>query len=313
VYTTVIAAEDGTDVTITSPVATQAGGGVPAGSPGVPFNVTIDEGDVLQVGVANAGDDPSGTIVESPADHPIAVFSGNTCALVPDPSAACDHLHEQLFGVRLWGQHFVASRMPVRSTMGAPEASVWQLVASEDGTEITFTASAAVTGVPAASVMLDAGEELEIQVSGTFEDPGDFIVEADGPIAVANYMTGSSTVMPGGRPSLGDPSIVQLAPVEQFLPRYVILVPPAYWMWDEGVITRSAGSEVRVDGTPIPDADFIPVGATYEVARVPLEDGVHVLEGDEPFGIVVAGYDDDDSYAYLGGAGTAQINPVPEG
>jgi hypothetical protein len=84
-------------------------------------------------------------------------------------------------------------------------------------------------------------------------------------------------------------------------------------MWDEGVITRSAGSEVRVDGTPIPDADFIPVGATYEVARVPLEDGVHVLEGDEPFGIVVAGYDDDDSYAYLGGAGTAQINPVPEG
>jgi hypothetical protein len=161
--------------------------------------------------------------------------------------------------------------------------------------------------------MLDAGEELELSVGGTFEDPGDFLIEADGPIAVANYMTGSSTVMPGGRPSLGDPSIVQLAPVEQFLPRYVILVPPDYWMWDVGTVTRPVGVEIRVDGSPVPDDEFVPVGAAFEVARIPLADGVHVLEGDEPFGIVVAGYDDDDSYAYLGGAGTAVINPVPEG
>jgi hypothetical protein len=312
-YFTVVAATDGTTVTVTPSVATKAGNGVPAGAAGMPFAVDLDEGDMLQVAASLDLADPTGTKIESNLDHPVAVFTGNTCALVPLESAACDHLQEQMFGVRQWGTDFVASRMAVRSTQGAPEPSLWQILASEDGTTVTFSASAAVTGVPAQPAMLDAGEALELYVSGTFAEPGDFIVQADKPIALANTMTGSSTVMPSGRPSLGDPSVVQLAPVEQFLPRYVILVPPEYWMWDVGTITRPAGVEIRLDGVAIPDADFIPVGPAHEVARVPLTDNVHVLEGDAPFSIVVVGYDDDDSYAYLGGTGTAVINPNPEG
>jgi hypothetical protein len=51
----------------------------------------------------------------------------------------------------------------------------------------------------------------------------------------------------------------------------------------------------------------------YEVARVPTNDGVHSLEADAGFMVTVVGYDDADSYAYLGGTGTGVINPNPEG
>ena len=41
---------------------------------------------------------------------------------------------------------------------------------------------------------------------------------------------------------------------------------------------------------------------------------VHVLDGGvEPFSVVIVGYDQWDSYAYLGGTGTGKINPNPPG
>ena len=51
----------------------------------------------------------------------------------------------------------------------------------------------------------------------------------------------------------------------------------------------------------------------WEVARVSASDGVHSLEGTEPFSVVVVGYDGADSYAYLGGSSTGKINPEPQG
>jgi hypothetical protein len=249
--------------------------------------------------------------VESTADHPVAVFSGNTCSLIPENSAACDHLQDQMVGVRLWGTEFVASRMPVRSGEGDAEPSLWQIFANEADTEVTLTGSNLLVGLPGSPQVLQPGDVLEFLVEGPFSDPGDFMVASTKPIALANYMTGSSTVTPIN-PNLGDPSQVQLAPIAQFLPRYVVLVPST-WQYDKATITRHAGTAVRLDGNEVPDDLFAPVGNAFEVGRVDLEDGVHVLDGDQPFSIVIAGYDDDDSYAYLGGAGTAVINPNPEG
>ena len=66
---------------------------------------------------------------------------------------------------------------------------------------------------------------------------------------------------------------------------------------------------------PVPDSEFLPVASSnYEVARVPISDGVHLLNGyNDPFGVIIVGYDQWDSYAYLGGSGTGVINPNPAG
>jgi len=309
-YATVVASEDDTEVEVTPSVATLQGMGIPPGDPGVPFSIVLDEGDVASIATAVLGDAMTGTKLVS--DKPIAVFSGHECANVPDATCCCDHLEEQIAGVRLWGKTFVASRMPVRN-VADPEPTLWQIYASEDQTLVEVHADANVTGVPAAPLLLDRGEVAELSVTGPIGEEGDFHVSADKPIGVFSYMVGSET-MPEPLDEIGDPAMVQHSSVEQFLPRYVVLVPGT-WENDVAVLTKRIGAVITIDDVPVPDSEFMPVAdSNYEVARVPVSDGVHLLNGyNDPFSVIVVGYDQWDSYAYLGGTGTGVINPNPAG
>ncbi|PRP94022.1 IgGFc-binding protein [Enhygromyxa salina] len=306
-YLTVVAAHDGTQVTITPSAITLAGPNIPPSPAGVPFVVNLNEGDIAEVMTKTMNMGLTGTRVTSDPDHPVAVFSGNECTFIPTNVYACDHLEEQLSGVRLWGQHFIASRVPPRS---ASDTSLWQIYASEDATTITLTTDPAITGIPNNNFVLQAGQTVEFYVGGNAQTPGDFEIEADKPIAVLNYMTGSENAGAG----TGDPAMVQLSPIEQFLPRYVVLVPGT-WNNDVAVLARPTGATITLDGAPISDALFIPVADSgFEVARVPVTDGIHVFDGDQnKFSIIIVGYDQWDSYAYLGGTGTGVINPNPVG
>lgn len=304
-YVTIVAAHDGTSVSVRPTVGTLGGGGVPGGVEGGVFMLSLDEGDVAQVAVTDANASLTGTRIE--ASEPIGVFTGHECAFVPGEVYACDHLEEQISGLRLWGTEFVAARMPPRRPTD-PEGSLWQIYASEDGTTIELQAPAGVTGLPASPLQLDAGEVVEVMVAGTATAPGDFFIGADKPIAVFNYMTGWESL---GQ-MVGDPAMLQLAPTEQQLSRYVVLVP-SEWVTDFFVVARPEGSTVQLDGVAVADASFHPVAQGWEVARVPVEDGVHELSGSQPFSVSVVGYDSADSYAYLGGTGTGLINPEPAG
>ncbi len=308
-YATVIATVDGTMVTIDPKTVTAGGAGVPQGAPGAPFMVAMQEGDVLNVAVQSLGTSMTGTKVNSNADHPVAVFAGQECALIPAAVCCCDHMEEQLAGVRLWGKSFIAARMPVRNP-GAPEQTLWQIYAAENGTTVKINYDPGVTGIPAPQFVLNQGEVSEMYVSGPPGEEGDFEVIADKPIAVYGYMVGAQNF----GSSIGDPAMVAMAPNEQFLPRYVVLVPGT-WINDIAVVTRPAGAQILLDGVAIPDASFNPVAASgFEVARVPVPDGVHVFDGGvEPFSVIIVGYDEYDSYAYLGGTGTGKINPNPPG
>ena len=310
-YASAVAHADGTEITVTPKVATRAGPGVPAGQPGVPFTVTLAAGDVLSVAVDEIGASLSGTRFESAEATPFALFAGLECAQIPTDVCCCDHLEEQLAGVRLWGKEFIAARVPVRDP-GQPEPSLWQLYGAEDDTTVTLTAAPQVTGLPANPIKLGKGQVVEFYAGGPPAEPGDFEIFADKPIAVMNYMT-SAGVMPAPYDKLGDPLSVQIPAVEQYLPRYVVLVPSS-WDADFGVFTREAGATITIDGVPIADAAFHPVGAgSLEVGRVPLPDGVHLLEGGGSlFSVIVVGFDMHDSYGYLGGTGTRIINPDPQ-
>ncbi len=307
-YISIVAAVDGTQVQVRPSTNTTGAGGVPPGVAGGTFMLALDEGDVAQIAVAQENASLTGTRIES--DQPVAVFTGHECAFVPGDKYACDHLEEQMAGLRLWGKQFVASRVPVRLP-DTPESSLWQIYASEDGTTVAFDVPAGVSGVPAGPLSLDAGELAEFFVTGTPAAPGDFFVDADKPIAVFNYMTGYEA-MPGGATMLGDPAMVQLGAVEQFLDRYVLLVP-SQWTWDFLVVTRPEGAGVELDGAAIDDGLFVSAGGGFEVARVPVDDGVHEVDANAPIAVEVVGYDTADSYAYLAGGGTGVINPVPAG
>jgi hypothetical protein len=306
-YFTVIATADGTVVTVSPSVAPLAGGPVQATT--TPYSVGLDEGDVLEVATNAVDDSLTGSRIEANADHPIVVFSGQECAYIPKATCCCDHLEEQLPGVRFWGKEFVAARMPLRSTGAATDVVLWQIYASEDGTTVQFQASADVTGLPASPITLDKGQNIQFFAAGTQANPGDFAVVADKPVGIMQYMTGGQVKNSNGQ---GDPAMVWTSPTEQFLPRYVVLVPTT-WVNDTLIVTRKAGSEVLLDGVAVPDAEFVAVGSIgYEVARHATPDGVHSLEsanGTDGLGVIVVGWDDFDSYAYMGGMSLGAINP----
>ena len=109
--------------------------------------------------------------------------------------------------------------------------------------------------------------------------------------------------------------MVYISPIAQYLSRYVVLVPTS-WETDELVITRTAGVPVRLDEDIINDNLFYEVANTqYQVARIPVADGIHTVESADPqygVNVLVVGYGAVDSYAYPGGMGIKAINIILE-
>jgi len=307
----IVAEVDGTVVTVTPSVATASGAGVAPGTAGTPMpSITLNEGDVLQI-----VNDPSlayaqnleGTLIE--ATERVGVFGGHRCANIPAGVTCCDHVEEMNFGLQTWGVEYVGARLPPRNA-GSPEQSIWHFLAGDLPATLTFEASAQVTGLPPNGTMhLAAGEWTQLQVSGTSTNPGDFIVTGDEAFLVTQFMAGQDV----GGTSTGDPCMVQAVPVEQYLDNYVVLVPNS-WDPDMMTLTRTPGETILVDGIDVDNwpASFtlIPINADWEVIRIDVEDGTHVLEGTAPFGVIVSGADSYDSYCYPGGLNQEIINDL---
>ena len=305
----IVATENNTTIDITPSVVTDAGGGLGSMSPGMLYTYNLDDGDLLQFeGPSGANGAFTGTYITS--DKPIMVMSSHLCANVPSlpPYCCCDHMEEVMTGLQTWGTTYVASRMPVRNS-GTPEASQWQIFASENNTTINITAAGAVTGLPVTPLVMMQGDVLELDVGGSIADPGDFVVAADKPIMLMEYMS-SSQYTNASTQNAGDPAQTQMVAAEQYLDNYVVLVP-LNWVNDFMIITKPVGATVNLDGILVPQSSFTQVGtSTWEVARISVTDGVHTLDGTMPFGVIVVGYDSYDSYAYPGGLNQALINPI---
>jgi hypothetical protein len=308
-YFVAVAVSDGTTVTATPAMAPLSGPSVPSST--APFDVPMSDGDVLSVETMNVGDSMTGSRVVSNAGHPIAVFSGQECAYIPETVFACDHLEEQIPGLRFWGTEFIGARMPIRSTVDQTDQVLWQIYASE-ATQVTIAADAGVTGAPLGTFSMAAGEVQEFFASGTQAAPGDLYISSVEPIGVMQYMIGSENPNCNG---VGDPAMVYTSPTQQFLPRYVVLVPGT-WINDVLIITRNAGIGVLLDDVEIPDGEFFSVaGSGFEVTRKIVADGVHTLRSEDEtygLGVVVVGWDQWDSYAYIGGMGMGALNPIIE-
>lgn len=301
-YFTIIASRNDTVVEIVPSVATRSGTGILAGTPGQPLEVTLQEGELVQIapGSMSEGASLTGTTINS-GGKPVAVFAAHRCANVPADIEYCDHLEEQMSGRHQWGRTYAAVR-PMPRLVDEPEPVLWQILAADD-TTIEFRAHEDVTGLPTGPAHLERGESIELMVTGSAAHPGDFVIDSEEPVAVMQYMASA-----GISGNWGDPSAIQLAPTDQFIERLVLLVPDK-WADDHLAITRVHGADVWLDDELIDDAMFVAVGDDdeLEAARITVEDGVHTLVSSEPLSAIVVGYDAYDSYGYLGGARTSTI------
>ncbi|MFK7990649.1 MAG: IgGFc-binding protein [Sandaracinaceae bacterium] len=303
------------NVTLAGNIA--GGPGVTAANGGTAQSYTLNQGDVLQLASASPttctpggvtagqcglfGDDLThcdvpdqfdltGTDIR--ASGPVMVLGGHTCAFLPFNRFACDHIEESVFPLETWGDDFIVSATePIRG-----EPNIVRIISGTDNNAIVF--DPAVTG----NTTLNRGQVLE------FETTGDFRVSGSGPLTVGQFLVGQNYAGSVETEGVGDPAMSFAIPTEQFRTEYTFLAPSTF---EQGYVnvTAPAGATVTLDGTAV--GGWRAVGASgFQTARVPIAGGQHVINGGQPFGIVVYGFGSFTSYMYPGGLDFEQINPL---
>lgn len=349
---TVVAVSEGsTQVTVVTTAKTLPGKGVPGLAKGEAFKATLSQGEVLNIETNELGADLTGSRVI--ADKPIAVFGGSEGSNVPDtnvcvippgategscatqgwpcttnadcPVTCCaDHIEEQLIPVKQWGMVYLASKLQPRGA----EKDVWRILAAEDGTTV-------VTDPPQAAIPpLNKGNFFE------FESASDFVILANKPIMVGQFMASANAPDPKndtctakfsgskvcehyftalGEPVMcsknadcpnikeetdaktGDPAFILAVATDRFLEKYVVLVPDKYKANYINIVGPK-GAAILLDGQPVAASGFSIFGSgAWKATRIAVQPGTHTIESSEAVGVVVYGYDDFVSYGFPGG------------
>ena len=201
------------------------------------------------------------------------------------------------------------------------------MVAAEDGTSITL--SPPVAGIP----VMNAGDVYE------FPSVDSFVLSSNKPVMLGQFLAsefapnvsaglcvngdffGNCDNLPGkicftdqecvadaepGDAGIGDPAFILAVPTEQLRTNYVFLVPNKY-ADDHLSIYAPLSATVSLDGQSLAGEIWKPISDGWRVLHKPVEDGVHTLEGTEPFGVMVHGYDEYVSYGYPGGMNVGNL------
>ena len=102
----VVGTQNATNVTITPTVTAQSR------AAGVPFAITLDQGEAYQLQATGQGD-LTGSLITSSA--PVAVFGSVECVNITTDCYACDHIVEQIPPIATWGQSFIAAPLASRN------------------------------------------------------------------------------------------------------------------------------------------------------------------------------------------------------
>jgi hypothetical protein len=279
----VVGTQDGTTVTITPSTSTGAY------TAGVPYTVTLNQGDVYQL-IDSNGSDLSGSSITSSA--PVAVMAGNSCADVPIGYAACNTLAEEMTPINTWGTDFLTEPLATRS------GDTFRVMASEDGTTVDLNGSAVAT--------LNAGKFYETVLTSASS------VTSNNPIQVMQYSNGESY-----DGAVADPMDITIPPTEQFLNSYTVATEPS---GADPAITQNylnlvaptaEVSSISLDGALLPASDFTPIaGSSYSGAQVAVGFGSHTVNASLPFGLTVYGFGGYDAYGYPGGFTLSPIATV---
>jgi hypothetical protein len=282
----ITAAFDNTTVTITP--SNNLGSGQLAG---VPFDIVLNRGEGFMI-LAAAGlpGGLSGSIITS--DKPVSVTNGNYCTQVPNGTAYCDHIYEQSQPVATWGNSVLAVNLANRDG-----GTIYRVVSAEDNNVITLDGASQGT--------INRGQYLEL---GPIPDA--HVIAGSKPILVSQFMTGSTS--PGA--NQGDPAMANLIPSEQFLSDYTFSTVGGGQFASHYLTIIALNSDVgflTLDGSVVNSSEFTAIPATsYSYARISVNEGTHLTSSTNGHGVYLAGYNQDDSYLYAGGARFAFINPV---
>jgi gliding motility-associated-like protein len=220
----------------------------------------------------------------------IAVFSGSgRISIACDGgSSSSDNYMVQAFPKTAWGKKYLT--VP---TGGSQPNNIFRVCVQDPTTIVT------VNGVPI-GLPLQGNFFYELPAS-----PAHYLIEADKPILVAQYLTSQGEC---GNGSPGDPEVIYLSPVEQNISKVLWNATPNFAITQHfyNVVIPNTGTALtsfRLDGAPVPVGNFIPhpqlAGYSYLVQGVGA--GQHIIQSDSGFNAIAYGYGSAESYGYNAG------------
>jgi hypothetical protein len=313
----IVAAQDDTHVTIRPNAAIVASGGIPGTDAGKPITYTLKHGEVLQITQA---DSLTGSPIQS--DHPIGLFAGHPCVTVPLGAAYCDHAEQQIPPISALGSEYTG--VTYRQRTSTPEKPVWVMIGVADGTTLTWDPP--VGGPPAVNL----SDVVMFTTTTPFRVKSQ---DANHPFLLLTTMTGATTVGSATEQGYGDPDVVRVVPVAQYLGQYVFFTDPTYPETNL-VVTRARGktgfSDVTLDCAGVLSG-WQPIGSSglYEYTRIDLvrhdfapqgscNNGRHEMTSPGSFGVTVWGWGTPEttpttgyvSYGYPAGENVGQLTTI---
>jgi gliding motility-associated-like protein len=294
-YFFVVAADTGTTtVEITPSQPTKAG--QPAG---VPFNVSLTQGQIYQVlgtvsgttGVDLTGSKIRSISTTSTGCKKIAVFCGsgkikigNSCG----NANTSDNLYQQMYPASTWGKKYIT--VPGRVN----QRNYFRVVKSDASTVVRLN------GVEITPVSFTNSFYYEFASSQTN------VIEGDKPILVAQYFTTQNCE---GNPAPGDPDMIYLNPVEQTIDNVTLnSMQPAtgtniaqHYL---NVVLKNdpaAINSFKIDGALYAAFSPVPTDPAYAYAQITTSAGTHKVSCDTGFNIISYGFGNAESYGYSGG------------
>ena len=191
--------------------------------------------------------DLTGTILVS--NKPISVFTGHECGQVPGDMTACDHLVEQIPPHFTWGRTFLTAPLDFRQT-----GEQYRVGSIYDGTNITVTCTQQETGTVRnfGPTTTDKGEFFEFITLGnpTAQSspsssparaayrPEFCCIQASEIVSVMGYARAHEIdEIPGSGGAQGDPFMILIPPVTQYLNNYTITTAKAIQLFSGHIST----------------------------------------------------------------------------
>ena len=289
----VIGTEDNTTITINKPIATVNNNKIDTD-----YDVVINRGETYQFQASTSltatGFDLTGTKVNS--DKPIAVYTGNLCA-IPGGCLYCDNLFEQQRPKNTWGLEYYFAF--TNKTSITPD--VIRVLGGTDGTNYTYM------GV---NFTINEGQYRDHDITGA----GSLL--ADKPVMLTQFLRGAQCSAP---PALIDPLLLDVLPKEQYANEY-LFATSSYARYAGGhfatvlVPTGEEGSLI-LNGAAVNPALFNPIaGTAYSYGHLTLARGTYYEMTSitaANFGLYVYGYGADESYGYTAGGNLISLDGCP--
>jgi len=305
----IVANQNNTVVNVVPSVDLRMSNGMANHKAGIPFTEILNRGQCVQYKAVLATDcdvDVTGSVITS--NFPVGVVGASQCPNIPCDKRYCDHICDMIPPVRTWARTYQTVPFLTRKLgdsycviSSVPNQVIYR---NDDGTKT--------------KVYCTLGAKYSFYFRADIEDPSQWT--SDSPFMLVQYINSTEweTTQAGGNPTpLGDPAMVVVNSVEQYVPKIIFQTPNittnGFSNYANVMVNRDAIKTTTFDGQPIASYKGttqiqIPFSnyTGFRIANV--KPGTHNIVSDSGTGVYVYGYGSYDSYAWSGSLGNRTFN-----